>query len=127
MVDRCLEGMSMEAVNAKRFFRPNARATGRNPASPDLRLGRVSSLTAESDLENRTPPHDRVRTYGEHWSVEFILRRSSNMATRSERGGSGNFANDPQKASEAGRKGGQHSHQNSSQTRGPSDARCGQQ
>ncbi len=33
------------------------------------------------------------------------------MANQSERGGSGNFANDPQKASEAGRKGGQHSHQ----------------
>jgi general stress protein YciG len=27
----------------------------------------------------------------------------------SERGGSGNFANDPQRASEAGKKGGQHS------------------
>jgi len=31
------------------------------------------------------------------------------MANQSERGGSGNFANDPQKASEAGQKGGQHS------------------
>jgi hypothetical protein len=28
----------------------------------------------------------------------------------SERGASGNFANDPEKASEAGRKGGRHSH-----------------
>ncbi|WP_398471746.1 general stress protein [Tardiphaga sp.] len=27
-----------------------------------------------------------------------------------ERGGSGNFANDPQRASEAGKKGGEHSH-----------------
>jgi len=34
----------------------------------------------------------------------------------SQRGGSGNFANDPEKASEAGRKGGQHSHQGSSQS-----------
>ena len=30
-----------------------------------------------------------------------------------QRGGSGNFANDPEKASEAGRKGGQQSHQGS--------------
>jgi len=29
------------------------------------------------------------------------------------RGGKGNFANDPQRASEAGRKGGQHSHMKS--------------
>lgn len=29
------------------------------------------------------------------------------------RGGKGNFANDPQRASEAGRKGGQHSHMRS--------------
>jgi general stress protein YciG len=27
-----------------------------------------------------------------------------------ERGGSGNFANDPEKASEAGKRGGEHSH-----------------
>ncbi len=27
-----------------------------------------------------------------------------------QRGGSGNFANDPQRASEAGKKGGEHSH-----------------
>jgi hypothetical protein len=27
-----------------------------------------------------------------------------------QRGGSGNFANDPERASEAGRKGGEHSH-----------------
>lgn len=30
----------------------------------------------------------------------------------SNRGGSGNFANDPQRASEAGKKGGEHSHGN---------------
>ena len=30
--------------------------------------------------------------------------------TSSQQGGSGNFANDPQRASEAGKKGGQHSH-----------------
>jgi hypothetical protein len=28
----------------------------------------------------------------------------------SQRGGSGNFANDPERASEAGKKGGEHSH-----------------
>ena len=33
----------------------------------------------------------------------------------SERGGSGNFANDPQRASEAGKKGGEHSHGGGSQ------------
>lgn len=33
----------------------------------------------------------------------------------SDRGGSGNFANDPQRASEAGKKGGSHSHSGSSQ------------
>lgn len=32
-----------------------------------------------------------------------------------QRGGSGNFANDPQRASEAGQKGGQHSHGGGSQ------------
>ncbi|MGB3865446.1 MAG: general stress protein [Xanthobacteraceae bacterium] len=32
-----------------------------------------------------------------------------------QRGGSGNFANDPQRASEAGRKGEQHSHGGGSQ------------
>lgn len=30
-----------------------------------------------------------------------------------QRGGSGNFVNDPQRASEAGKKGGEHSHQQS--------------
>jgi len=30
--------------------------------------------------------------------------------TNKERGGSGNFANDPKRASEAGKKGGEHSH-----------------
>jgi len=30
-----------------------------------------------------------------------------------QRGGSGNFANDPKRASEAGKKGGEHSHQQS--------------
>jgi hypothetical protein len=33
-----------------------------------------------------------------------------------QRGGSGNFANDPERASEAGRKGGQQSHQGSGQS-----------
>jgi general stress protein YciG len=33
----------------------------------------------------------------------------------SDRGGSGNFANDPQRASEAGKKGGSHSHSGASQ------------
>jgi general stress protein YciG len=40
----------------------------------------------------------------------------------SERGGSGNFANDPQRASEAGKKGGQHSHERSQQDQGSSHA-----
>ncbi len=40
----------------------------------------------------------------------------------SERGGSGNFANDPQRASEAGKKGGQHSHQGSQQDQGMSNS-----
>ena len=39
------------------------------------------------------------------------------MANESnQRGGSGNFANDPERASEAGRKGGQQSHQGSGQS-----------
>ena len=33
----------------------------------------------------------------------------------SQRGGSGNFANDPERASEAGKKGGEHSHSGSQQ------------
>jgi len=44
------------------------------------------------------------------------------MANESnQRGGSGNFANDPGKASEAGKKGGHHSHQGSSS--GPGQSR----
>src|SRR5882757_6491849 len=44
--------------------------------------------------------------------------RSDIMANESsnQRGGSGNFANDPERASEAGRKGGQQSHQGSGQS-----------
>ncbi len=34
--------------------------------------------------------------------------QSGTRSGRGKRGGSGNFANDPQRASEAGRKGGQH-------------------
>lgn len=37
-------------------------------------------------------------------------RQSPPGSEKSQRGASGNFANDPEKASEAGRKGGQHSH-----------------
>jgi general stress protein YciG len=36
----------------------------------------------------------------------------------SQRGGSGNFANDPERASEAGKKGGEHSHGGESPQRG---------
>ncbi len=42
-----------------------------------------------------------------------------------QRGGSGNFANDPQRASEAGKKGGEHSHQQSQS--GGSDSQQGGQ
>jgi general stress protein YciG len=35
------------------------------------------------------------------------------------RGGSGNFANDPQRASDAGKKGGQHSHGSQQQSGNP--------
>ena len=41
------------------------------------------------------------------------------------RGGSGNFANDPQRASEAGKKGGEHSHGGGSQQRGGSQSEPG--
>lgn len=37
------------------------------------------------------------------------------------RGSTGNFANDPAKASEAGKKAGQHSHQGSSRSADPSE------
>jgi general stress protein YciG len=48
----------------------------------------------------------------------MLIHRSYIMANESsnQRGGSGNFANDPERASEAGRKGGQQSHQGSDQT-----------
>jgi general stress protein YciG len=36
--------------------------------------------------------------------------------TGTQRGGSGNFANDPERASEAGKKGGEHSHSGSQQS-----------
>ena len=49
---------------------------------------------------------------------------SNSSGTRSNkenlRGGKGNFANDPQRASEAGRKGGQHSHMRSEAQRNAS-------
>lgn len=38
------------------------------------------------------------------------------MASSKQQGGSGNFANDPEKASEAGKKGGQQSHRGSSES-----------
>lgn len=49
-----------------------------------------------------------------------------------QRGGSGNFANDPKRASEAGRKGAQQSHQGSGESdnksqRGGSESSGGQQ
>lgn len=40
----------------------------------------------------------------------------ANESGTSQRGGSGNFANDSEKASEAGRKSGQHSHQGSAKS-----------
>jgi uncharacterized protein len=48
-------------------------------------------------------------------SSNSLSSRSDIMANESsnQRGGSGNFANDPERASEAGRKGGQQSHQSS--------------
>jgi general stress protein YciG len=50
--------------------------------------------------------------------VDPPLSRSDIMANESsnQRGGSGNFADDPERASEAGRKGGQQSHQGSGQS-----------
>jgi general stress protein YciG len=48
-------------------------------------------------------------------SGELIM--ASENQSGSQRGGSGNFANDREKASEAGKKGGQHSH-GSSQNEG---------
>jgi hypothetical protein len=64
--------------------------------------------------------------------VNSLSSRSNIMANESsnQRGGSGNFANDPERASEAGRKGAQQSHQGSGQTdksqQGESDS-AGQQ
>jgi uncharacterized protein len=37
-------------------------------------------------------------------------KQSGNADQSKQQGGSGNFANDPQRASEAGKKGGEHSH-----------------
>lgn len=37
-------------------------------------------------------------------------KQSGGNADQSKKSGSGNFANDPQRASEAGKKGGEHSH-----------------
>jgi general stress protein YciG len=45
----------------------------------------------------------------------------------SQRGGSGNFANDPEKASGAGKKGGEHSHGGGSQQSGPHSGGSSQQ
>jgi len=54
-----------------------------------------------------------------HINQEFEMAnnhdKDSQKSTSSEKGGSGNFANDPQRASEEGRKGGQQSHQGTSQ------------
>jgi general stress protein YciG len=46
--------------------------------------------------------------------VEHIMANEKQTGG-SDRGGSGNFANDPQRASEAGKKGGSHSHSGGSQ------------
>ena len=43
----------------------------------------------------------------------------------SERGGSSNFANDPQRASEAGKKGGEHSHGSGQQQQSGSQSQSG--
>jgi general stress protein YciG len=43
-------------------------------------------------------------------------KQSGETGKSSRRGGSGNFANDPERASEAGRKGGEHSHGGKSQS-----------
>ena len=52
------------------------------------------------------------------------IHRSTSMTHNAhpdttQRGGRGNFANDPQRASESGKKGGQHSHDNESRSSSP--------
>jgi len=44
-----------------------------------------------------------------------VKAMANDKESESQRGGSGNFANDPQRASEAGKKGGEHSREGSRQ------------
>jgi general stress protein YciG len=53
------------------------------------------------------------------------LMANEKQSGGSERGGSGNFANDPQRASEAGKKGGEASHGGGSQQQGDSQSQSG--
>jgi general stress protein YciG len=54
---------------------------------------------------------------GQQWSL---------LMANEQRGGSGNFANDPERASEAGKKGGEHSHGGQQGQQGGSPAKKGQ-
>jgi uncharacterized protein len=54
--------------------------------------------------------HSHSRSQQQSGSDSGSQRGTQNEGGASQRGGPGNFANDPQKASEAGKKGGEHSH-----------------
>lgn len=59
-----------------------------------------------------------------HFIAEVFSTKEKNMANE-QRGGSGNFANDPQRASEAGKKGGEQSHSGQQQQGGGSGGQQG--
>jgi general stress protein YciG len=60
------------------------------------------------------------------WFIKVERHMANEKQTGgAERGGSGNFANDPQRASEAGKKGGEHSHGGGSQQQSGSQSEPG--
>ena len=88
---------------------------------------RCLRLTANSYAQIASAPHYDPRVQWPTFGVDNSTKEVCNRANQSQRGGSGNFANDPQTASEAGKKGGQHSHQQGgSQTNQSSNTRGGQ-
>jgi uncharacterized protein len=61
-----------------------------------------------------------------HFSKSVLVEeRLMGNQSSNQRGGSRNFANDPEKAREAGRKGGQHSHHGTSDQSGDKSQRGG--
>jgi general stress protein YciG len=75
---------------------------------------------------DRILPNERPRRFHKTTTTKATVDRCTTVANKEnrmaneQRGGSGNFANDPQRASEAGKKGGERSHGGQQQQGGSS-------